>query len=95
MRVELRVTPGEVAIWTLGGEAELLATHARAEARGSWVVDPDHWAGLPDGHGQAAEELVRPLPDEVALMASRTRRAQVPVARRDLATYDLIGASHE
>ena len=93
MRVELRVTPGEVAIWTVGGEPERLAVHARAQARGSWVVDPDHWAGLPDGHGQAADELVRPEPDEVALMASRTRRAQVRVARRDLATYDLIGAS--
>jgi len=95
MRVELRVTPEEVAIWTLGSDPELLARHERAQARGSWVVDPEHWEGLPDGHGQAADELVRPLPDEVALMASRTRRAHVPVARRDLATYDLIGASHE
>lgn len=91
MRVELRVTPGEVAIWTLGSEPELLAVHARASARGSWVVDPAHWEGLPDGHG-VGRELVRPAPDETALIASRTRRAHVPVARRDLTTYDLIGA---
>jgi transposase len=30
-----------------------LATHPRAAARGSWVVDPSHWDGLPDGHTRA------------------------------------------
>lgn len=27
-----------------------LATHPRATAQGSWVVDQAHWDGLPDGH---------------------------------------------
>ncbi len=30
-----------------------LATHPRAHERGSWVVDPPHWDGLPDGHTRA------------------------------------------
>jgi hypothetical protein len=47
-RVELRVTPTEVAIWALGPGQELLATHPRAVQRGGWVVDQQHWDGLPD-----------------------------------------------
>jgi transposase len=51
-RVELRVTPDAVAIHALSSDAAagaLLATHPRAGTRGSWVVDPTHWDGLPDG----------------------------------------------
>jgi hypothetical protein len=47
-RVELRVTPTQVAVWSLGPSQELLATHARALQRGGWVVDQTHWDGLPD-----------------------------------------------
>lgn len=47
-RVELRVSPDTVAIHAL--DATLLTTHARAAVRGSWVIDPSHWDGLPDGH---------------------------------------------
>jgi transposase len=47
-RVELRVTPTEVAIFSLGGQPRLLATHPRAAGRGGWVVDENHWDGLPD-----------------------------------------------
>ena len=36
-----------------------LATHPRATRRGAWVVDPDHWAGLPDGHTRAT--IVEPV----------------------------------
>jgi len=38
-RVELRVTPAEVAVWSLGPSQQLLATHPRALQRGGWVVD--------------------------------------------------------
>jgi transposase len=48
VRVELRVTPAEVAIWSLGASQQLLATHPRAIGRGGWVVDQTHWQGLPD-----------------------------------------------
>lgn len=35
------------------GESSVLAVHRRALVRGSWVVDPTHWDGLPDGHTRA------------------------------------------
>src|SRR4051794_3071734 len=49
--VELRAVPDTVAIHALDGG--LRATHRRAVERGSWVIDPDHWSGLPDGHTRA------------------------------------------
>jgi transposase len=48
-RVELRVTPTQVAIWSLGPSQELLATHPRATGRGGWVVDPPTGMGCPTG----------------------------------------------
>jgi transposase len=47
-RVELRVTPAEVTIWSLGPGQLQLAVHARAARRGAWVVDQAHWDGLPN-----------------------------------------------
>jgi len=93
MRVELRVTPREVAVFTVGAGPELLAAHERAQAGGSWVVDPSHWEGLPDGRATVRSEtdLVLPVPAEPDPMASRSAKAGVAVARRDLAVYDLIG----
>lgn len=35
---------------SVSSDSSLLAVHARAMVRGSWVVDPTHWDGLPDGH---------------------------------------------
>jgi transposase len=91
MRVELRVTRGEVAIWRLGPEPCLLASHRRALVRGSWVVDEAHWDGLP-ALGDSAVELVVPVcANDAELMASRSAKAHIAVARRDLATYDAIG----
>ena len=91
-RLELRVTPVEVGIYSLGAEPELLATHPRARARGSWVVDEAHWDGLPDGrgaHAGPASSLPEPLAgDELAELMLRFSAAAVPVARRDIATYD-------
>lgn len=90
MRVELRVTRTEVAIWSLGVSPALLAVHPRALTRGSWVVDDTHWAGLPKLVGPG--ELVAPVMNDAELMASRSAKAHVVVARRDLTTYDRIGA---
>lgn len=97
MKVELRVTPEEVHVHALGPEPDLLATHDRARARGSWVVDPSHWEGLPTGPsvsapGGADTELVSPLPAEPDFLASRSLAATISVGRRDLSTYDHIGA---
>jgi len=91
MRVELRVTRGEVAIWRLGPEPCLLANHRRALVRGSWVVDEAHWEGLP-ALADSAIELVQPVcANDAELMASRSAKAYIAVARRDLASYDAIG----
>jgi transposase len=93
-RVELRVTREEVAIFTIGADPELLATHERAHKSGSWVVDPSHWDGLPDGTrphegpvAPAAEGVSEP---EDALAALIVRAAAVEVARRDPAAYDRL-----
>src|SRR6266508_4633882 len=104
-RVELRVTPTEVAIWSLGPSQQLLATHPRALQRGGWVVDETHWDGLPsrtdaellprctgDGELTPAPE---PEPGQLELpgIAGWTQlpAARVLVAHRTLATYDHAG----
>jgi hypothetical protein len=111
-QVELRVTGTEVIICDPAAESgaqALLAAHPRAGVRGSWVVDPAHWDGLPDGHTRAvttshensdedtSDDAALPGPvtaiDPTATLLSRTdartAAAQVPVARRPLADYDL------
>lgn len=93
-RLELRVTPEEVRIFTLGAEPRLLATHRRARERGRWVVDERHWDGLPDGRGPHAGPAA-PLParakEELAGLLGRFA-ATVPVARRDIGCYDELFA---
>ena len=83
----------------------LLAAHPRASTRGSWVVDPAHWDGLPvgDTRGTVIELPTRPAPppcnadaDETAdgpLPALLTAHlgADIAVARRPLADYALAG----
>jgi transposase len=93
MKVELRVSADVLSIWTIGAEPTHLATHERARTRGTWMVDPAHWEGLPNGRdAESASELVAPVMDEAELMASRSAKAGILVARRDLSTYDRIGA---
>jgi transposase len=95
-RLELRVTPEEVAVWSLGAEPRLLATHARAKARGSWVVCEAHWDGLPDGRGGNAGSAAPPpeplAETELAELMLRFAAVGVPVARRDIAAYDELFA---
>jgi hypothetical protein len=107
-RVELRITPAEVAIFSLGRDQQLLAIHPRAAGRGGWVVDEHHWDGLPDR--ATAEPLPpctgdceltpapEPEPGQLSLPGisgwAQTRAAQIPVARRRLAVYDqLVGVA--
>ena len=59
-RVEVRASPNTIALHALshngsGAAADppssaVLAVHARAAVRGTWVIDRTHWDGLPDGH---------------------------------------------
>lgn len=101
-RVQLRVTGESVAIHALTSDGgAVLAVHPRADRRGQWVVEPAHWDRLADGHTRATTvdddappagargasedgEEANPLS---ALLASDAA-AQVPVARRDLSSYD-------
>ncbi len=92
MRVECRVTHDTVAIWTLGPEPALLATHARARRKGSWVVDRSHWDGLPWAPKAAQLPPCEAVgPDEVDPLLARIPKATTPVARRELTTYDAVG----
>jgi hypothetical protein len=103
-RVELRVTPAEVAVWSLGRQPQLLAVHAHAPGRGAWVVDEAHWDGLPDRADAqprprcAADcELApppAPEPGQLELPGvsgwASSPAARVLVAHRRLAVYDQL-----
>jgi Integrase core domain len=98
--VQLRVTPAVVAIHSLPGDGGgLLAAHPRATRRGSWVTDPAHWDGLPDGHTRAvtadagggpgpAAGKTPGGPGPLAALLSGRAVAAIPVVRRPLADYD-------
>ena len=89
-RVEVRVEADLLTVHATAG-GPLLASHARAARRGSWVIDPAHWDGLPDGHTRATiiDFPVRPSHDRGA---GHGQRAGLPgcdivVAVRSLADY--------
>ena len=62
--VEVRASTDTISLHALSGgsQSSVLAVHRRATVRGSWVVDPAHWDGLPDGHTRStvAESPRRP-----------------------------------
>jgi hypothetical protein len=107
-RVEVRVAADLVTLHRLAvdGDPILLAAHPRATHRGSLVVDPTHWDGLPDGHTRAVtldppHPAAAPTtaglshvaigPDPLtALLVSRPTAA-TPVAHRPLLDYDTAG----
>jgi transposase len=93
MRVEVRVTPERVQLHRVGGDNALLATHARSRVKGAWVVDESHWEGLPAQTSTIPSEVIAPIKEEPALMASRSRNASVMVHHRDLSFYDRVGAA--
>lgn len=101
-RVQLQVDGEVVTIRALGTEGGAwLATHPRSRERGSWVVDPAHWDGLPNGHTRAVvvEPVTRPLAPVLPLAASgglepltsllARRHAEIEVAARPLTAYDI------
>jgi hypothetical protein len=102
--VDVRVSPATVAIHALTAGAEettLLAVHPRATRRGSWIIDPRHWDGLPEGTRRATTDRVcdpsdEPGPDPVATapnpleaLLTQSWATNVRVGRRSLATYDI------
>jgi transposase len=100
-RVEVRVAADLVTLHRLpvDGDPILLAAHPRATRRGSLVVDPAHWDGLPDGHTRAVT-LDPPVhspsapatpaigPDPLAVLLTSRPAAATPVAHRPLLAYD-------
>src|SRR4051794_22658494 len=103
-RVQLQVDGEAVTIRALPtetgpGGSGWLATHPRARERGSWVVDPTHWDGLPDGHPRAVviEQPTRPSPspttssgrglEPLSSLLAR-RHADITVAARPLSDYE-------
>jgi transposase len=104
-RVEVRVGATQVTIHRLtadgpDGAPLLLARHQRAAQRGTMVVDPAHWAELPDGHTRATtldrpaeqhDERAEPSPpDPLAALLTDRPHALVQVAHRPLADYDAL-----
>ena len=101
-KVQLQVDGEVVTIRAVGSEGGgWLATHPRAQQRGSWMVDQTHWKGLPDGHTRAVTSeptgqlAVRPLAPAVpaagleplsSLLARR--HADIEVAARPLSDYE-------
>jgi transposase len=93
MHVEVRVTSERISLHRVGGDTALLATHPRSRVKGAWVVDESHWEGLPTGTTAPSNEVIAPIKEEPALIASRSRNALTVVHHRDLAFYDRVGAA--
>lgn len=79
----------------------VLARHAAATERGSWIIEAGHWDGLPDGHTRATttdpDEPSTPTAhprsgsDTGPLAGLLARRApQVHVAARSLQAYEQV-----
>ena len=106
--VQVRAAAGQVAIYALPGDGGgLLAVHARAPRRGSYVVDEAHWDGLPDGHtravtaggpvppaGQAGSRQAGPA-DPLGMLLAAHPAAAAPVTRLPLSDYDQASRAPE
>jgi transposase len=97
-RVEVRTTGDTVTIHAQTGA--LLAAHPRATSKGSWMVEPGHWDGLPDGHTRTTtthdhdllpcerdDDHDRTGDDPLRALLVRHHAADVTVARRPLTDY--------
>jgi len=98
-RVHVRAGDGKVAIYALPGDGGgLLAVHARAQRRGSFVVDQAHWDGLPDGRTRAVTAAAGDAPPAsrpaaagtgtLGMLLAAHPAAAAPVARRPLSDYE-------
>jgi transposase len=104
-RVAVRVSTDTLTIHALtvdaGTSDTLLASHRRAKLRGAWVVDPGHWAGLPDGHTRAVTTDpapqqrapgTSPVPGSLLTALLARHHADIPVATRPLTHYAAAAA---
>ncbi len=82
----------------MGADPPHLAVHARAQRRGSFVVDQAHWDGLPDGRTRAVTVTAGDAPPASRPAAAGTGTlemllashpaAAAQVARRPLSDYE-------
>ena len=79
-----------------------LATHPRAGLKGSWVVEPTHYDGLPDGHtrtttlevnAETTSATSTPGPGPLAALLAANHAAATTVATRPLADYAAAAAA--
>jgi hypothetical protein len=105
-RVEVRLEATELVIRRLPadsptGTALELGRHSRAETRGQRVVDPAHWAELPDGHTRATtvepthatseQTAVKDRPKATPAVRTEARAGfAVQVVHRPLSDYDVL-----
>ena len=92
---EVRLTATEVTIRAqdVDGGAHL-ACHPRAVERGTWVIDPTHWDGLPDGRTRATtidvgdlDRVRRRRNGSLEVTPHVARALSIPVGVRPLADY--------
>ena len=82
-------------------QTTLLAVPRRATRRGSWIIDPRHWDGLPDGYRRATTDrvpdpsdtpgpdLVATAPNPLEALLTRSAATTVRVGRRCWAAYHI------
>jgi hypothetical protein len=68
-------------------------TNRHTRHKGAWVVERSHWDGLASAPGVAPLPACAAVgPDELEPVWARIPKAAITVARRDLSTYDAVGA---
>src|SRR5680860_733640 len=101
-RVLVRADAATVTISAISATSEAggqhLASHGLATRKGSWVIDPTHWDGLPDGHtratttgaGDSAGSTRPGKPVDLGPLSAvlATHAPDVHVAARPLAAYE-------
>ena len=109
-RVEVRVGVEHLEVWRLPVDSPdrtslLLARHPLAVVRGQMIVDPQHWAELPDGHTRsttldaddlesaAAQQIPGSATSPSTVFGEARAALNVTVARRPLAYYDRLAGT--
>lgn len=96
-RIELRVFPDRLSLYTLEPVPRRLGEHPRARQRGSLIEDPAHYAGLPGRRGREGQPRLEagqaqpPRGAPLSPLLVHLPHIEVLVARRPLAVYALAG----
>jgi transposase len=88
-RITLRIFPDRVCLYTLEPIPRPLGAHSRIRQRGQLVEDPAHYAPL-----RRTQGLLPPLPPAARVLPPLAE-LDVPVVRRPLTVYALVGTGQE